>query len=74
MDAAHLSQTFHLVCAELGLGVFVTAAVNGADAEERLGLDGFRDGVLALCGCGPPAAASPFDPEFLPYVPGETLG
>lgn len=73
MDAAHLSQTFHLVCAELGLGAFVTAAVNGADAEERLCLDGFSEGVLALCGCGRPAEGSPHDPHFEPYVPGETI-
>jgi putative peptide maturation dehydrogenase len=73
MDVAHLSQTFYLVCAELGLGAFVTAAVNGADAEERLGIDGFQEGVLGLCGCGPPAAESPLDPEFLPYVPGQTV-
>src|SRR5438067_516275 len=70
MDAAHLSQTFYLVCAELGLGAFVTAAINSADAEDRLGLDGFSEGAVALCGCGKPAT-SPFDPDFLPFVPGE---
>ena len=71
MDAAHLSQTFYLVCAELGLGAFVTAAINSSDAEERLGLDGFSEGAVAVCGCGKPAR-SPLDLEFLPYVPGET--
>jgi putative peptide maturation dehydrogenase len=64
MDAAHLSQTFYLVAAELGLGAFVTAAINGADAEERLGLDGFSEGALALLGCGPPGERSELDPEF----------
>jgi putative peptide maturation dehydrogenase len=74
MDAAHLSQTFYLVCAELGLGAFVTAAINGANIEERLGLDGFGEGALAICGCGIPAEhESRTDPEFLPYVPGETV-
>ncbi len=73
MDAAHLSQTFYLLCTELGLGAFVTAAINGADAEERLGLDGFSEGAVALCGCGKPAGRSVLDPEFLPYVPGETV-
>ena len=73
MDAAHLSQTLYLVATELGLGAFVTAAVNGAVVEERLGLDGYREGVLAISGFGPPAAEpSPFDPEFLPFVPRET--
>jgi SagB-type dehydrogenase family enzyme len=70
MDAAHLSQTLYLVAAELGLGAFVTAAVNTVDVDERLGLDGYREGSLAICGFGPPAAEpSPFDPAFVPYVP-----
>jgi putative peptide maturation dehydrogenase len=73
MDVAHLSQTLYLVCTHLGLGAFVTAAVNGANIEEALGLDGVSEGALAVCGCGHPAAGrSPFDPEFLPYVPRET--
>jgi putative peptide maturation dehydrogenase len=73
MDAAHLSQTLYLVATELGLGAFITAAINNADIEERLGIDGYREGVLAVCGFGRPAAQrSPFDPEFLPFVPRET--
>jgi putative peptide maturation dehydrogenase len=73
MDAAHLSQTLYLVATELGLGAFVTAAVNNVDIEERLGLDGYRNGVLAVCGFGRPAAEpSPFDPEFVPFVVRET--
>jgi putative peptide maturation dehydrogenase len=72
MDAAHLSQTFYLVCAELGLGAFVTAAINGIDIEEALELDGFEEGAIAICGCGCPAARRGLDPTFLPYVPRET--
>ena len=73
MDAGHLSQTLYLVCAELGLGAFVTAAINGADIEERLGLDPFTEGAVAVCGCGRPTRApSELEPEFLPYVPRET--
>ena len=72
MDAAHLTQTFYLVCAELGLGAFVTAAVNGANIEERLGLDPFTEGALAMCGCGKPAAQQEIDVDFEPYVPRET--
>jgi putative peptide maturation dehydrogenase len=73
MDAAHLSQTLYLVATELGLGAFITAAVNNVDIEERLGIDGYREGVLAVCGFGRPAAErSPFDPEFLPFAPRET--
>jgi|KBSSwiStaDraftv2_1062776.scaffolds.fasta_scaffold10694_3 putative peptide maturation dehydrogenase len=70
MDAGHLSQTLYLVAAELGLGAFVTAAVNGANIEERLGLDGTREGVLAACGCGVRSARStPLEPEYRAYVP-----
>jgi putative peptide maturation dehydrogenase len=73
MDAAHLSQTFYLLCAELGLGAFVSAAINGADIDERLGLEPFEESALAICGCGTPAApVTDIDPEFLPYVPRET--
>jgi putative peptide maturation dehydrogenase len=73
MDAAHLSQTLYLVCADLGLGAFVTTAVNAHNIEERLGLDGWSEGVLAMAGCGPRAAGrGPFEPDFAPYVPRET--
>jgi putative peptide maturation dehydrogenase len=52
MDAAHLSQTLYLVSGELGLGAFVTIAINARDIEERLGLDGVSEGVVAMTGCG----------------------
>jgi putative peptide maturation dehydrogenase len=70
MDAGHLSQTFYLVCAELGLGAFVTAAVNNADIDARLGLDGFAQGSLAISGCGPLVEESSYlQPAFTPYRP-----
>jgi putative peptide maturation dehydrogenase len=73
MDAGHLSQTFYLVCAQLGLGAFLTTLINGGQIEERLGLDGSAEGALAVLGCGVPAAErSPLEPEFTPYVPRET--
>jgi putative peptide maturation dehydrogenase len=65
MDAAHLSQTLYLVSTDLGLGAFVTAAINNVDIDERLGLDGYGDGALAVCGFGVPSPTpSPFDPVF----------
>jgi putative peptide maturation dehydrogenase len=73
MDAAHLAQTFYLVCTELGLGAFVTAAVNGANIEEQLGLDPLTEGALAMCGCGRPTAREELDVDFEPYVPRETI-
>jgi putative peptide maturation dehydrogenase len=70
MDAAHLSQTLYLVCTELGLGAFVTAAVNGANVDERLGIDGFHEGTIAAVGFGKPAEGHPMlDPSFTPFVP-----
>lgn len=53
MDAGHLSQTFYLLAAEAGLPAFITAAVNEIDIAAALGLDPIRDGVIAVCGCGP---------------------
>ncbi len=73
MDAAHLSQTLYLVAAELGLGAFVTAAINSLDIEERLGLDGVTEGAVAVAGCGRARPQrSPLEPTFEPYVPRET--
>jgi len=73
MDAGHLSQTFYLVCADLGLGAFFTAAVNDGEIEDELGLDGLEEGALAVCGCGAKSAAGdPLAPVFRPYVPRRT--
>lgn len=67
MDAAHLTQTLYLVSAYEGLGAFVTIAINDRDIEERLGLDGVTEGVIAMAGCGPPTAEpSPLDMRFGP--------
>lgn len=70
MDAAHISQTLYLVSAELGLGAFITAAVNAADIDDALGVDGFREGTVAIWGCGVRAPARPgLEPEFECYAP-----
>jgi len=73
MDAAHLSQTHYLVATELGLGAYVTVAVNARDIEQRLGFDGVTEGVVAMAGCGKERPhGSPFEPRFEPYVPRAT--
>ena len=70
MDAAHLSQTFYLVATELGLGAFVTAAINAHNIEEQLGLDGFAEAPVAVCGAGHPLAVpNAAEPQFEPFVP-----
>jgi putative peptide maturation dehydrogenase len=66
MDAAHLSQTFYLVCTQLGLGAFVTGAINDADIDRRLGLEAFGESTLLACGCGRPVP-SEREPRFQPY-------
>jgi putative peptide maturation dehydrogenase len=73
MDTAHLSQTFQLLATERGIGAMVTAAVNAAEVDEELGVDGYAEGALALLACGPAAEGpSPLQPEFSPFVPRET--
>lgn len=56
LDAGHLSQTMYLSAADLGLGAFVTAAVNDRDIEAALGLPPLREGALAIVGFGPPSS------------------
>lgn len=52
MDAGHLSQTLYLGATDLGLGAFVTCAINEEDIEQAFGLDGLEEGVMAVCGFG----------------------
>lgn len=52
LDIGHLSQTLYLAATELGLGAFVTAAVNEVDIEQAFELDPFEEGPLAVCGFG----------------------
>lgn len=56
LDVGHLSQTMYLSATELGLGAFVTAAINDAEIGELLGLPALREGAIALVGFGPRAA------------------
>ena len=57
LDVGHLSQTLLLSATELGLGSYVTAAINEADLERAFGLTHWRDGPLAVCGIGVRAQA-----------------
>lgn len=52
LDAGHLSQMQYLVATELGLGAFITAAINEGDIEDAFGLDPMEEGVLAVTGFG----------------------
>ncbi len=52
LDVGHLSQTLYLAATELGLGAFITAAINEVDIEQAFGLDAMQEGPLAVCGFG----------------------
>jgi len=56
LDVGHLSQTLYLAATELGLGAFITAAINEVDIEGAFGLDPLEEGPLAVCGFGIRAA------------------
>lgn len=57
LEAGHFSQTLFLAAAELGLGAYITAAINERKVERAFGLDGLREGPLAICGFGARAPA-----------------
>lgn len=52
LDSGHLSQTLYLSATQLGLGAFVTSAINEVDIEQAFGLDPLRESPLAICGFG----------------------
>ena len=67
MDAGHLSQTMYLVAESLGLGAYVTIAVNARDIDALLGMEGFEEGAIAVVGCGPRSPeGSGLELEFTP--------
>ena len=69
LDAGHLSQTFYLLCTELGLGPWITAALDESIVEGALDIDPLHEGIVAVCGCGRPASdltASALEPSFAP--------
>ena len=53
LEAGHASQNLYLGATELGLGAYVTAAINEVDIEEAFGLDALLEGPIAVCGFGP---------------------
>jgi putative peptide maturation dehydrogenase len=65
LEAGHVSQNLYVAATELGLGAFVTAAINEIDIERAFGIDALDEGVLAVCGFGIRAdtrATAEFDP------------
>lgn len=66
LETGHLGQTFHLVCARLGLAPFTTAATLDADIETELGLDGVTETPTYAAAVGIPAQALPDHPPRPP--------
>lgn len=52
LDAGHLGQTFHLVCTELGLAPFTTAALAAKRVEKELGLNGVTEVAIYAAAVG----------------------
>ena len=55
LEAGHVSQNLYLSATELGMGAFVTAAINEVDIEHAFGLDALSESPLAVLGFGPRA-------------------
>ena len=74
MDSAHLSQTLYLVATDLGLGMFFSAAIDNRKIEDEIGIDPYREGAIAICGCGVKAATAEasYSLNFKPFVPRKT--
>ncbi len=53
LDVGHLSQTMYLSATDLGLGAFVTAAINDHTIEQALGLQTLKEGAIVIVGFGP---------------------
>jgi putative peptide maturation dehydrogenase len=70
LDAGHLSQNFYLLCTRLGLGPYITAAIDDGELERELGLDPLLEAPIAVCGCGrAPVRTGLRDPTFRPLGP-----
>lgn len=52
LDVGHLSQLLLGCATEMGLGAFVTAAINEKEIEQTLGFDPMAQSPLAICGFG----------------------
>lgn len=76
IEVGHLAQNLYLSATHQGLGAYITAAINEVEIEQAFGLDGMREGPLAICGFGYRAVERntiEFDPVGLVW-PGGTGG
>lgn len=76
LDAGHLSQTLYLSATDLGLGAFITAAINEVEIEEAFGLDPLLESPIAVVGFGHRASECvtfEFDPSRKVWPDGVAL-
>lgn len=66
LDAGHVAMLGYLAAADLGIGAFVTAAVNEIDIEQALGLDPLRESVACVLGFGVPGDQGTYPQWRLP--------
>jgi putative peptide maturation dehydrogenase len=52
IEAGHIAQNLYLSATHQGLGAYITAAINEVEIEQGFGLDGMREGPVAVCGLG----------------------
>lgn len=52
LEAGHVCQTFYLLATERNLAPFCTQAIDEEAIDTALGLDGVREGVVYVAGCG----------------------
>jgi putative peptide maturation dehydrogenase len=52
LEAGTVAQTIYLRATELGLGAFVTAAINEVEIERAFGLDALDESPITVCGFG----------------------
>lgn len=56
LEAGHASQDLYLAATALGMGAYITAAINEVEIEQAFGLDALFEGPIAVCGFGPRAS------------------
>ncbi|UXI68513.1 putative peptide maturation dehydrogenase [Tahibacter amnicola] len=73
LDVGHLSQTLYLSATDLGLGAFITGAINEVEIEAAFGMDPLVVSPIAVCGFGIRAqerVSTEFDPLGTVWEPG----
>jgi putative peptide maturation dehydrogenase len=71
LEMGHISQNLYLTATEMGLGAFITAAINEVEIEQAFKLEPMAEGPLCVCGFGARAREKvtvEFDPGHKVWV------